>query len=308
MARSIYVGTVIITDIDVLWSRTQDPDQHERWDLRFSSITYLPKHDEDDPQRFEYATRLGFGLRVAGWGESIATREQDSSRTSSLKFGSAQPISLIEEGSGYWKYTPSESAVLFETGYDYKTRWGLLGRMFDAFVFRPMIGWATAWSFDRLRLWLEEEIDPGLSALRSIVHSVCRIVLSIVLLWHGLVPKLIMRHPKELALIEGAGFSVDVAGSLLLLAGLAEVLFACVLIVCWRVRWLYIVTAAALIALLAPALEADPGLVAAPFGPITLTLAMLGLCAAGWSVCVHLPSARRCARTKQAMSMKAGEA
>ena len=26
------------------------------------------------------------------------------------------------------------------------------------------MGWATAWSFDRLRLWLEEGIDPATSA------------------------------------------------------------------------------------------------------------------------------------------------
>lgn len=75
MSKPLYIGITIRADIEELWMRTQDPEQHQRWDLRFSSISYIPKNQEDDPQRFEYATRLGFCLRVAGWGESIATRE-----------------------------------------------------------------------------------------------------------------------------------------------------------------------------------------------------------------------------------------
>ena len=300
MPNPLYIATTINTDIERLWHRTQDPDQHERWDLRFSTIEYLPKPDETSPQRFRYATRLGFGLRVEGWGESVATREQDLTRTSSLKFGSDSPISIISEGSGYWKYTPNPdtNTVAFETGYDYKARHGLLGRIFDKLIFRPMIGWATAWSFDRLRLWLERDIDPALSATRALVHTAARSGLAAVFFYHGLVPKLIARHAKELELIKGSGVPDHLATPMLTVAGVLEVLFAAALLILWTKRWLYALTAFLLIALLLPALIASPALISDPFSPMTLTAALLALCAAGWVACQDLPSARRCVRRK----------
>ncbi len=57
-----------------------------------------------EPQRFRYATRIGFGLCVEGAGESVGNRTAEGQRTSVLKFWSDDPKSLIKEGSGYWKY------------------------------------------------------------------------------------------------------------------------------------------------------------------------------------------------------------
>ena len=59
---------------------------------------------------------------------------------------------------------PVDGRVRFLTRYDYETRFGPVGRLVDRLIFRPLIGWATAWSFARLRLWLEDGIDPGVSA------------------------------------------------------------------------------------------------------------------------------------------------
>ena len=47
--------------MDDLWRLTQTPELHRRWDLRFTDIEYLPRPDEAEPQRFLYATRIGFG-------------------------------------------------------------------------------------------------------------------------------------------------------------------------------------------------------------------------------------------------------
>jgi hypothetical protein len=128
--------------------------------VRFSSIEYLPGVD-GEPQRFRYATRLGFGLRIEGTGESVGEREGASgARTSALTFRSDDAKSLIREGSGYWRYVPTEDGVRFLTQYDYEPRFGLAGRAVDGLLFRPLLGWATAWSFDRLRLWLEDGIPP----------------------------------------------------------------------------------------------------------------------------------------------------
>lgn len=160
---SIYVEIVIRGSLDELWHRTQTPDQHQRWDLRFSQITYLPRPDEQHPQHFRYTTRIGFGLEIAGYGETVGSRSTEDGYTSALKFWSDDPRSLICRGSGYWKYIPTPEGIRFITWYDYATRFGAPGRRFDQLIFRPLMGWATAWSFDRLRLWIERGIEPELS-------------------------------------------------------------------------------------------------------------------------------------------------
>jgi hypothetical protein len=59
--------------MDALWAATQDPDQHQRWDVRFGSIQYLPRRDGDQRQQFTYATTIVPGFTVAGTGSLWAT-------------------------------------------------------------------------------------------------------------------------------------------------------------------------------------------------------------------------------------------
>src|SRR5437764_12376664 len=125
----IYVEIPVRASIDELWEKTQDPQLHQRWDLRFTQIEYLPRQGEER-QRFLYRTRVGFGLKIDGEGESIGERDgDDGPRTSSLKFWSEDPKSLIKTGSGYWKYVPGVeqepagedarcSTIKFFTWYD----------------------------------------------------------------------------------------------------------------------------------------------------------------------------------------------
>ncbi|TXJ78712.1 hypothetical protein E2C11_15170 [Streptomyces lavendulae] len=156
----LYVEAHIRADLDKLWSRTQDPAQHQRWDLRFSEIDYLPRA-EGEPQRFRYSVRVPALFTVSGTGISAGERERpDGTRTSALRFASPHPLSPLARGSGYWRYVPDADGVRFLTGYDYLPRWGAVGAVADRLVFRPLMGWATAWSFDRLRLWLERGISP----------------------------------------------------------------------------------------------------------------------------------------------------
>ncbi|TWV45964.1 hypothetical protein FRZ03_15175 [Streptomyces misionensis] len=156
----LYIETHIRADLDELWARTQDPAQHRRWDVRFSEIDQLPRA-EGEPQRFRYAVRVLPFLTVSGTGIAAGERERpDGTRTSALRFVSPHPLSLLARGSGYWRYVPDAHGVRFLTGYDYQPRWGVFGALADRLVFRPLMGWATAWSFDRLRLWLERGIGP----------------------------------------------------------------------------------------------------------------------------------------------------
>ena len=44
--KPIYVEIEMNADIDTVWRYTQEPQLHEQWDLRFTSITYNEKEAE----------------------------------------------------------------------------------------------------------------------------------------------------------------------------------------------------------------------------------------------------------------------
>ena len=297
----IYVEIRIRGSLDEVWRRTQQPELHERWDLRFSEIVYLPRPHESAPQQFSYATRIGFGLRIRGEGESEGSRAgADGERVSALRFWSRDPKSLIREGSGYWRYVPTPDGIRFLTWYSYRTRFGAAGRLLDAMLFRPLMGWATAWSFDRLRLWVEKGIDPGVSAERGLIHAVARVGVALVFLYQGLVPKLLYRHPTETAMLIAAGLPAPAADVAVVLIGLGEVAAAGVLLAAWRARWPFATIAVAMAAALAAVAWTAPGTLPAAFNPVALNLATAALAVIGWVAGRDLPSAARCLRRRPA--------
>ncbi|WP_205711194.1 hypothetical protein [Hymenobacter sp. HDW8] len=83
----IYVETLIRCPMDALWDHTQQPDLHQQWDLRFTEIRYLPRSVDSEPQQFLYATRIGFGLGVAGRGKVLAPKRKMASVLRCLNFG-----------------------------------------------------------------------------------------------------------------------------------------------------------------------------------------------------------------------------
>jgi uncharacterized membrane protein YphA (DoxX/SURF4 family) len=281
--------------IDEVWRLTQEPAEHQRWDLRFTEIAYLPRPDASEPQRFLYATRIGFGLAIRGTGESVGERAtEDGEATSSLRFASEDPKSLIRTGSGYWRYVPLPEGVRFFTWYDYATRFGVLGRLVDRIMFRPTMGWATAWSFDRLRLWLEGGQTPEASLAWATVYALARAVVALVWLWHGLVPKVIARDAAERLMLQQAGLPAG----LTLPIGLAEIIFGIAVLFAWRSRWPLAVTVAAmLLALLTVGLR-SPQFVSAAFNPVTLNLCVIALCVVAWIAMQYAPTARRCVRVQ----------
>jgi hypothetical protein len=292
----IYVEILIRGDMAELWEKTQEPKDHQRWDLRFSEIDYLPRHP-GQPQRFLYSTRIGAGLRIDGAGESTGeSDEARGERTSALKFWSDDWKSLIEFGSGYWKYIPVSDGVRFITWYDYRTRFGAIGRLIDKLFFRPLIGWATAWGFDRLRLWIENDISPEASRDRTLIHSLARLTIVLVWLYHGLVPKLIFRSPDELKMLRDAGISSSHVLTLVSSAGVAEACFAVILIIFWRSRWPLWLTIIAMVAALLGVAATSPGFLAAAFNPVTLNLTVAALALIDLLVCEHLPTASTCRR------------
>jgi hypothetical protein len=295
--EGIYVEIAIRGDLDRIWLYTQDPELHERWDLRFSTIRYLPRASPDEPQRFLYATRIGFGACIAGEGESTGSRDAAGDRKSGLKFWSDDPKSLIREGAGYWRYLPGkgagEPANRFLTWYDYRTRFGLAGWLFDRLLFRPLIGWATAWSFDRLRIWIEDGVSPVASLRFAAIHAVARAAIAFIWIWHGLVPKLMFADAAERSMLRDSGLPLDslpVIGVLEILAGLAALGL-------WRWRPYFILNALAMFAALGAVALHSPAFLTAAFNPVTLNLGMMSLSLVGYLAAAQMPSASRCRRS-----------
>lgn len=293
---SIYVEIRIRSAMEDLWRATQTPELHERWDLRFSGISYLPRRDESEPRRFLYETRLGFGASIRGAGETVGTREDaGGGRTSALKFWSDQPLSLIREGSGYWRYIPDGDGIRFLTRYDYRTRFGPAGRLFDRWMFRPLMGWATAWSFDRLRLWLERGVDPGVSRDRSVLHALAPLTLGAIWMYQGVVPKILFQDSGELEILRRTRLLPGRERAVLSAVGVGEVGFGLLTLALWRPAILG-ANIAALALLTAGAARSGPAIWVAPFNPPTLNLAMVALAVVGLLSSGDLPSAGRCLR------------
>lgn len=283
--------------MDALWAHTQTPALHERWDLRFSRIEYLPKSDQTDVQRFRYTTRIGFGVEVSGDGETAGQQNlTDGSRSSALRFGSHETLSIIREGSGYWKYIPTTEGIRFLTWYDYRTRGGSAGALFDRVIFRPLIGWATAWSFDRLRLWLEHGVGPAQAMRQFLVHLIARVALAAIFAYQGLVPKLLARHLDEIVMLRDAGVSPDVSNVALNALGVSELALAAALLVAWGRRWPALVCLAAMPVATAVVGIHSPRFFEAAFNPFSLNVAVASLAAIDLLVLAGVPSAAHCLR------------
>ena len=295
----IYVEARIRCPLEALWQHTQQPELHQQWDLRFTEITYLPRASAAVPQQFLYATRIGFGLGVAGRGESVGTTEKNGERTSILKFWSEEWVSLIREGAGFWKYVPTADGLRFFTKYDYQTRFGRVGQWLDRLAFRPLIGWATAWSFDCLRLWLETGQRPAVSRRLALADWLVRATLGAVWVYQGVVPKLLFPDTGELGILQGAGFSAAAAHRVAAGVGVGEILFGLLffLLPARRLQPVYWLHLLGLVVLGAGALFSQPAVFVAPFNPLTLNVALMALAAVGLLLPAELlPSAARCLR------------
>lgn len=290
--RGIYVEILISETVEKIWELTQVPALHQRWDLRFTRIQYLPRTGEEQPQAFQYETRIGFGLRIRGTGETVGQITRSGETTSALKFASEDPKSLIRFGSGYWRYIPVPEGVRFLTWYDYDVRFGLLGRAVDRVVFRPLIGWATAWSFDRLRLWVERSQTPEISISMAIIHGLARITLASVWLWHGLIPKLMFPNVDELTMLKESGLSAQWLPPI----GAGEIVMGLLVLCTWR-RPKVLLGNAVLMALVTACVAfRSPEYLTAAFNPVTLNVSVLILCVVGWLASQFIPGASRCLR------------
>lgn len=283
--------------MEQLWDATQDPAQHQRWDVRFGSIVYLPDVD-GGPRRFTYATTVAPGVSVAGTGESFGDRDRpDGTRWSGLRFWANDRRSIIDAGAGYWRYVPTRDGIRFLTRYDYRPRWGRLGELVDRWIFRPAFGWATAWSFDRLRLWLEDGIPPERSRDQAIAHASAVGGLVGVFAYQGLVPKMWKVDGDEVAIWQGLGLSRSDARKVVRAVGAAEAGFAIAAAARAEQRWPFVIAIAAMPALAIGAARSDRSILSKAFNPGSLGIAVAALGVVALVTREGRPSGRRPLRT-----------
>jgi uncharacterized membrane protein YphA (DoxX/SURF4 family) len=112
---------------------------------------------------------------------------------------------------------------------------------------------------------------------RQIVHAIARLAVAGVFLWHGLVPKLIFRHPDEAVMLTDAGVSAATATLGVTAAGIGEVVLGIGLIIFWRARAPLVV----IIGLMATAIVLvgwhSPRFLVSAFNPITLNSCVIAL-------------------------------
>jgi len=296
--KPLYIETKIKCGIDEIWALTQNPDLHQQWDLRFSEIKYIPKDSPEESQKFLYSTKIGFGIIVNGIGESVATKTKENDEsTSVLKFSSDSHLSIIKQGSGYWKYIPQEDGLKFFTGYDYECRWGLFGEIFDKIIFRPLMIWATAWSFDNLKQWIEKGISPRQSIKALLIIFLSNLALGLIWIYQGLIPKLLFTNSGELEIISKSGLFNGNEKTFLNIIGWLEILFGILIIFVQR-KSIHIINIVALLLLLVSAFVSNRIIFTFPFNPFTLTLSMITISIIAILHFENLPKASNCI-TKQ---------
>ncbi|MGF9850822.1 DoxX-like family protein [Bacillus paramobilis] len=297
--KPIYVSAEMKTTMEKLWEYTQEPNIHTEWDARFTEISYLEKK-EGEPQKFLYKTKIGLGLEIAGEGESIGEiRKETGERISSLKFWTDNRLSLIQIGRGYWKYTPREKHIHFETQYDYDTRFGGIGNVIDFYMFRPLLGWATAWSFDALKLWLEKGLHPRLLIRRTMTYWLVCLLIAFVWMYQGIVPKLVFTHSEEVKMLSVIIGSTAHSIFLVKIIGLLEIIFGVLWLLPFQKRKVFVVHIFMLIALTIAAGFTYIASFTEPFNPITLNVLLMGLSIVGYINSTNLPSAKNCKRKRK---------
>lgn len=300
----VYVALDIETNFSDLWEYTHNPRKQQEWDLRFSEITLVPAGDHG--KEYHYRTHIGFGLHVSGIGAPSGPQyEETGESTSALNFWSEQPLSLIKRGSGYWKYSMTGKGFRFQTWFDYQTRFGGAGRWFDMLIFRPLLGWATAWSFDCLRLWLEKQIHPRLSLRLSMLHLFLKLLLAFVWVSQGFATVLASGGGLFTPLRTG-GMIGGLSGTAFSLVGWTGIVFGCLFLLLHH-KLLHYLNITLLLSIALGSLLLAPGYYSASLNTPTLIFTLIGLSAAELTIFDNLPTARRCSRKAPVKISAVGE-
>lgn len=107
--------------------------------------------------------------------------------------------------------------------------------------------------------------------------QVARYILGLSWIYHGLFPKLLTIAPLEKQLTASMGFSDEVSFLITRVAGVSEIIFGVLLIVCYKNRHLLLLNIIALLGLCLFVAIQMPLLLIEAFNPVTTNFALIGL-------------------------------
>ncbi|WYP26934.1 DoxX-like family protein [Alkalihalobacillus sp. FSL W8-0930] len=172
--------------------------------------------------------------------------------------------------------------------------------MFDRCCFRPLIGWATALSFDVLKRSIEKHESPKWQFTRFFLSMSMVLLFSFIWLYHGLVPKILLKHPDEVMMIEKAlGISGNSAGFAVSIVGFLEIFLAAMWLFYKNKRHLFFIHMFIFPLLLLSAIIVAPQSLGDPFNPVTFNVALMTLSVVGFYLSKDLPTARTCRRRRK---------
>lgn len=111
----------------------------------------------------------------------------------------------------------------------------------------------------------------------NISIQVCRYVLGLSWIYHGLFPKIITVAPLEKALTATFGFSEEVSYLITKSAGVGEILFGTLILIMYKNKYVIVSNIVALTGLCVFVAVCMPALLIEAFNPVTTNGALIGL-------------------------------
>lgn len=174
-----------------------------------------------------------------------------------------------------------------------------MGNVIDFYMFRPLLGWATAWSFDALKLWLEKGLHPRLLIRRTMTYWLVCFLFAFVWMYQGIFPKIIFSHPEEMKMLSAIIGSTGNSIAILKVIGMLEIIFGIIWLFPVPKQKLFLLHIFMLIALTIVAGFTNIVSFTEPFNPITLNVLLMGVSIVGYMNSFDLPSAKNCKRKRK---------
>jgi uncharacterized membrane protein YphA (DoxX/SURF4 family) len=111
----------------------------------------------------------------------------------------------------------------------------------------------------------------------ALIYRIARAVVAFIWIYHGLVTKIIVRDPDELALLAASGVSAAHRVPVLLVVGALELLFGLLVLGLWRARWPLLLSALAMVGATLGVAVTAPHYLTTAFNAVTFNCAVAAL-------------------------------
>lgn len=157
--------------------------------------------------------------------------------------------------------------------------------------------WATAWSFDCLKKWIEKGLHPKQAITAQFTVLLSSSALGLVWIYQGLIPKLLFTDTGEIEILKQSGLFTGNEKSVLTFIGWTEILFGLTILFIHK-KSIHTINIIALLLLSAAAIFSNAIIFTFPFNPFSLNISMIVISMIAILNIKYLPKASNC-KTKQ---------